>query len=222
MGLIRKTSETDGIIVAQPAASAEEPQFESLKPEALSTQYEQQDLAGRRAMIKSLAKAPEALAFLVGQARVEHHPLLLQGLFDSVISLARNEALEEQAIHAVLDLLREGNASVRSHSVTFLSAFPKATGAVIPKLLQDENPDTRLYALDVIQHLVHPDVPLWLNDLLEREQHANVMASAIDRCLEAGCTELQSRADEIAERFSDTPFIRFALTFASKRLEGIH
>ena len=216
MGLIRNNLPAD--VVAEPAP---QPDAAALEPTALAEHYRALDRDQRRQMVKTLAVAPHALDFVVEQARTEVDPLLSQTLFDCLIAIARLDGMEKAAVTAVLGLLRDGDAGVRSHAVGLLSAFPETTGAIMPDLLQDPSTDVRLYALDILQHLVHPGVPRWLNDVLDRECHPNVMASAIDRSLEIGSTGLATRIDDIAARFAGTPFIQFALTLAGQRLSGI-
>lgn len=222
MGLMKKTTRSDEIVEAQPDDREEPMQFASFTEESLNDVYRVLDTESRRKMLKELASIPESLPFLIGKAKCETNPRLRQSLFDTLILIARHENLEQETVEAVLELLCDGDAEVRSHAVGFLSVFPRATGKVMPALLGDDNPDTRLYALDVLQHLVHPDVPVWLTGVLQSEQHPNVMASAIDRCIEAGCIDLSAMADDIAARFQGSPFIGFALSLATKRLEGIH
>lgn len=221
MGLIRKAESTVADCPQQVPAPAEAATIASLEPTALRNQYRALNHDDKRQLLKTLAAMPEALPFLVDQVLVEEHPLLQQSFFDSLVSLARIDGQANDVVGSVLRLLREGDASRRSLAVRFLSAFPEACAQIVPDLLQDPDVDTRLYALDIIQHLVHPQVPLWLANVLEQETHPNVIASAIDRSLEAGCTELQPLFDKVARRFSQVPFVQFSIRLAQQRLGGI-
>ncbi len=221
MGLIKKivTDEpTQPIECADQSSAAHIP---TLDPIALRTHYLSLDQTGRRQILKALAATPEALEFFLNQALEEDQPLLLQLIFDSLMSLAQIDGQERSVVSAMLRLMREGDASRRGLAVRFLSAFPHVTAEIVPTLLRDPDVDIRLYALDVIQHLVHPDVPNWIVSVLESEEHPNVIASAIDRGLEAGCTELQPLFRSVSERFSHVPFVQFVVKLAHRRLGGL-
>ena len=220
MGLIKKVPLTEPVnsVDEQPTAAHYQVNVQDIP--GLRAHYAELGCEERRKFVKTLGESPEALPFLTELAQQETANLLQQAIFDSLLTQART-GNENAAISAVVELLREGNAMQRSLAVRLLSAFPEATAEVLPTLLQDRSADIRLYALDVIQHLVHPKVPSWLKLVMENETHPNVIASAIDRTLEAGCTELRPDLERVAARFSSTPLITFAIELAKTRLGGI-
>lgn len=220
MGLIKKVSSYEPVhsVAEQPITA--QPHVNGLDVPGLRAHYSDLEYEERRKFLKTLNQSPESLEFLTELVQKETSPLLQQATFDSLMTQAQF-GNESAVIPAVVELLRTGDAMQRSAAVRFLSAFPEPTGELVPDLLQDESADIRLYALDVIQHLVHPDVPSWLKLVMENESHPNVITSAIDRALEAGCTELQGSLEQVAERFSSTPLITFAVELAKSRLSGI-
>jgi replication-associated recombination protein RarA len=65
-----------------------------------------------------------------------------------------------------------------------------------------------------------PDATRLLCDLIEREQHPNVCAAAIDVLTEVGTPEAIPVLEKCAVRFAETPFLPFAISVAIARISG--
>ena len=59
-----------------------------------------------------------------------------------------------------------------------------------------------------------------LCNLLESESHPNVCAAAIDVLAEVGTRDALPTLKACAERFSDTPFLSFAVSTTIARISG--
>jgi HEAT repeat protein len=211
---------------------------EALLPfEELLGQVQDKDLSVKRSAIKSLAHYPESIVTLVSLLEENEHQLIRQAVFDSLRRIAlqslvisrleldnlmtQPHSLAEQIVKSVLELINHRDAQLRNQVICFLSEFPQLIAPYIPYLLNDKKADTRLYTLDILRQLIHPDIPNWIRQCLEKEQDINVLTSAIDRAAECGCIELVDDIEMLATRYKLNPMVSFAAAIAVDRLGGV-
>jgi HEAT repeat protein len=87
-------------------------------------------------------------------------------------------------------------------------------------LLTDRDSDVRLLAAELARNMPAPQATQLLCDLIEREQHPNVCAAAIDVLAEVGTRDAVPALRICAKRFSGTSFLPFAVTVAIARISG--
>jgi HEAT repeat protein len=87
-------------------------------------------------------------------------------------------------------------------------------------LLSDPDSDVRILATELTRTLLEADTTRLLCELLEREQHANVCAAAIDVLADVGTREALPALRTCAERFAGSPFLPFAVSVAIARISG--
>ena len=91
---------------------------------------------------------------------------------------------------------------------------------VMSKLLSDSDSDIRIFAIDILESLKHPDVENWLIDVLDHEDHVNVCAGAVNLLGEVGSEKSLEALERVREKFSDVQYIKFAVDIALKRIKG--
>jgi hypothetical protein len=99
-----------------------------------------------------------------------------------------------------------------------MQGMPNEVSTYIEDLLHDHDSDVRIFAIDILQTLTHPDSPKWLIDVIARDQHVNVVATAIDRITEIGTPDMLAVIKSVAQRFPEEPYIEFLVNLAIKRL----
>jgi HEAT repeat protein len=87
-------------------------------------------------------------------------------------------------------------------------------------LLSDGDSDVRLLATELARNMNASDATGLLCDLIEREQHPNVCAAAIEVLTEVGTPAALPALEKCALRFADTPFLPFAIAVAIARISG--
>jgi HEAT repeat protein len=87
-------------------------------------------------------------------------------------------------------------------------------------MLADPDSDLRIFAINVLAALPHPDVPVWLRHVVASDPHVNVCAAALDALAEVGEPDAIPDLRALAERFSDVEFIRFAVDATIRRIRG--
>lgn len=181
----------------------------------LSQQLTSADPVQRRHAARDLAHLPQAGAVL-GQALArETDASVRQALFTSLGTLG-----DEAAVQALIPLLRTEDAGLRNGAIETLSHLPQAVGPSIQRLLQDADPDVRLFTVNLLGDLRHAEVNTWLCQVLRQEPEVNVVAAAIEVLAETGGAPERAALIHARDRFLDDPFIGFATQVALERIEA--
>jgi HEAT repeat protein len=167
----------------------------------------------RRWAARDLAAHPEAAAALVGQLRSEPENSVRQ-----VILTALTQIGNDTAIQGLIDCLYLEDAMLRNAAIEVLKELPEQVAPFMGKLLQDPDPDVRIFAVDVLESLRHPRVEDWLIEVISQDPHVNVCATAVDLLGEVGSDQAKAALIALKQRFADEPYIQFASDLALKRI----
>lgn len=124
----------------------------------------------------------------------------------------------EDAVAALIELLRSNDAWLRNETIEVLKGMPQAIGTHMARLLKDPDPDVRIFAVNVLESLRHPQVVPWLVQVIEQDAHVNVCATALDLLAETGDESCLSALDSVQQRFSDEPYLQFVAKIARDRI----
>jgi len=119
-----------------------------------------------------------------------------------------------------LPFLRSQDAGVRAAAIEALQAMPGAVAPFMAPLLSDGDADVRLLATELTRNMDASEATRLLCDLIEREQHPNVCAAAVDVLTEVGTPQALPALEKCAARFAATPFLPFAISVAIARISG--
>lgn len=183
----------------------------------LIAQLRSTDPEQRRWAARDLAShnTPDTIAALGAQLLQEHDHGVREALFSSLA-----QASSEAAAAALLPLLRSEDALLRNRAMETLAGMPNAVAPRIAALLQDRDPDVRILTINLLGELRHAQVTPWLLQVLHRDEHTNVVATAIEVLAEAGLPEHVPALREARQRFAQDPFIGFAVDLAIERIEA--
>ena len=193
----RRGSAPGGIATANP------PTLESSDPEC------------RWAAARALAGHPEAVTALSEALARETVPRVREAIMTALIRIGDTASVE-----AILPYLRSQNAGLRAAAIEALQAMPSAIAPFIAPLFSDTDSDMRLLATELARNIKASEATPLLCDLIEREQHPNVCAAAIDVLIEVGTPEALPALEKCAVRFAATPFLPFAISMAIARISG--
>ena len=118
----------------------------------------------------------------------------------------------------VAALLRSQDAGLRAATIEALQSLPNAISPYVDQLLEDSDSDVRLLATELVRNMPAENATQALCRLLEREQHANVCAAAIELLAEVGTRDAVPALRSCAERFAGVPFVAFAASTAIARI----
>lgn len=124
------------------------------------------------------------------------------------------------SVEAILPYLRSQDAGVRGDAIEALQALPDAIAPFMAPLLSDSDSDVRLLATELARNMDAAESTRLLCSLIEREQHPNVCAAAIEVLTEVGTPQALPALKKCAVRFAATPFLPFAISVAIARISG--
>jgi len=134
------------------------------------------------------------------------------------ISLAKIGGAE--VVSGLLPLLRSDDAALRCSVIDVLKELPKDVAPQMEALLDDPNPDVRIFVVNVLEALRHPKVEDWLIAVIRMDPNVNVVATALDLLGEVGTESALPALDTVPKRFPDEPFIAFAVNHAIQCIGG--
>ena len=165
-----------------------------------------------RGLSGGIEVACRALAAASGRERV---PRVREAIMTALMRVGNRASVE-----ALLPYLRSQDAALRAAAIEALQALPEAIAPFMASLLSDSDSDVRLLATELARKMNAPEATRLLCGLIEREQHPNVCAAAIDVLTEVGTPEAVPSLQKCAVRFAETPFLPFAISVAIARVSG--
>ena len=184
-------------------------------PAGLVGQLGGSDPEQRRWAARDLAGLPPAAAALGARLALEQDASVRDVLFTSLATIANDVAVD-----ALLPLLRSEDASLRNDAIETLARMPKAVAPRINALLADPDVDVRIFAVNLLGELRHPNVPAWLSQVLGTERDVNVVAAAIEVFAEVGEPAHVPLLEATRRRFGDVAFIGFAVAMTIERIQS--
>jgi len=125
---------------------------------------------------------------------------------------------DQQAIPGLVSALRSEEAALRNEVIEALKQWHEAVAPVMRSLLNDADSDLRIFAVNILESLRHPDVETWLREVIESDPHVNVCGTAVDLLGEVGSPAVLDSLQGLKQRFANEPYIQFAAKLAIKRI----
>lgn len=180
---------------------------------SLAEQLASQDPLVRRWAARDLADCPTASATLVARLACEPDISVREIIFSSLASLG-----DEVAVAGLIDCLRSEDALLRNESIEILKQLPDAVAPIMENMLVEPDADLRIFAVNILESLCHPDVEKWLINVIERDVNVNVCATALDLLVEVGSNISEPALTQLKVRFANEPYICFAVDMALQRI----
>lgn len=179
----------------------------------LVLELENTDPLARRWAARDLATSPEAAAALVSRLQREGDASVREIILSTLTCLGN-----EVAVAGLVQCLRSGDAALRNEAIEAMKQLPAEVGAIVRGLLADADADVRIFTVNILESLRHPDVEAWLIEVIENDREVNVCATAVDLLAEVGSPAAFEPLQQIKVRFADEPYIQFAADLALKRI----
>jgi HEAT repeat protein len=171
--------------------------------------------AARRSAARSLGDRSENAAALLECLAHEQDRSVQETLLSSL-----TEVGDIEVARTLTGYLDSDDAWLRNAVIEALQGMPEATAGVLDELLRHDDPDLRIFAVNVLAGLRLARTTDWLAGVFQTETHLNVCAAAIDVAAEVGTPEMGEALRALVLRFPDEPFIAFAVDAALRRIGG--
>ena len=128
---------------------------------------------------------------------------------------------DPSAVSGLAACLRSEDAALRNDVIEAFRQLGDEVAPILRSLLGDPDPDVRIFAVNILDSERHPDAERWLIEVIERDAHVNVCATAVDLLCEVGTEAAIDPLLQLKARFIREPYIQFAAELALKRIREI-
>lgn len=169
----------------------------------------------RRWAARDLINCPDDAMALVERLKIEPENSVREVILTTLTCLG-----DQTAVNGLVECLRSEDASLRNETIEAMKQLPDEVAPIMQGLLSDRDSDVRIFAVNILESLRHPDVERWLIDVIEQDQHVNVCATALDLLGEVATQAAELPLTRLKARFKDEPYIQFAADIALKSILG--
>lgn len=181
----------------------------------LLVSLEDDNATTRRWAARDLANCPDAAVALVSRLKREAELSVREVILSTLTQLG-----DATAVAGLVDCLRSDDAALRNEAVEAMKQLPFEVAPMMQGLLGDPDPDVRIFTVNILESLCHPDVEAWLIEVISTDAHINVCATAVDLLSEVGTQQSLAPLAQLKRRFPDAPYIQFAADLALRRLRA--
>jgi HEAT repeat protein len=182
----------------------------------LAAALDDSDAAGRRQAAREIVQCPDAAAALVRRLKREKDAAVREAILTALIHLN-----DPSAVGGLVDCLRSGDASLRNEVIETFKQMGDKMAPVLRSLLLDPDADVRIFVVNILEFEQNPAVESWLIEVIERDAHVNVCATALDLLCEVGTEAALDPLARLKARFPSEPYIQFAADLALKRIREV-
>ena len=169
----------------------------------------------RRWAARDLSSYPQASEALMQQLSQEPDRSVREAIFVSLTQIGN-----QVAVDGLITCLRSEVVNLRNDAIEAMKLMPDAVAPMMQGLLHDPDPDIRIFAVNILESLRHPQVESWLIDVITKDPHLNVCATALDLLAEVGSQQAIEPLQQLKQKFADEPFVQFAIDIALTRIQG--
>ena len=179
----------------------------------LATQLQHERAETRRWAARDLADCPDSAAVLVAQLQAEADASVREVILTTLTHLGNATAVD-----GLVQCMRSEDAALRNEAIEAMKQLPEAVAPIMRGLLTDPDSDLRIFAVNILESLRHPEVERWLAEVIERDPHVNVCATAVDLLGEVGSRTVLEPLLRLKARYAKEPYIQFAADLAIQRI----
>jgi HEAT repeat protein len=184
--------------------------------DGLVRELDNADSAARRWAARDLAGHPGASVPLLTRLQREDEVSVREVILTALMRIA-----DSTAIAGLVACLRSEDANLRNEAIEAMKSLPVEVAPIMRGLLADSDPDVRIFAINILESLRHPDVEAWLIEVIEQEPMVNVCGTAVDLLSEVGSSASHDALERLRARFASEPYIQFAAILALKRIAPV-
>lgn len=181
--------------------------------EQLAAALEDADAVVRRQAARDIVHCPHAARELVGRLKREEDRAVREVILNSLVRLN-----DPSAVSGLVDCLRSEDAALRNEVIDTFKQLGDEVAPVLRSLLGDPDPDVRILVVNILDSERHPEIERWLIEVIERDAHVNVCATAVDLLCEVGTEAAIDPLVRLKGRFRSEAYLQFAADLALKRI----
>jgi len=169
------------------------------------------DARERRRAVIAAAIHPDSAAAFCGLFGLEEDHHVREAILSGLMANPSSAVVE-----GLLPYLRCDDTDLRNGVIEALRVMPDAVAPYLDALLEDPDSDVRIAAVAILASTPRPQATRRLVEVLERDEHVNVCATAVEALAEIGGPEAVEPLGRVAARFPNDPFLAFIADAASR------
>ena len=154
-----------------------------------------------------------AAAALVGRLKIEQDISVREVILTTLTRMG-----DPLAVAGLVAFLRSEDPALRNEAIEAMKQLPDEMAPILRDLLADTDPDVRIFTVNILESLRHPEVEAWLLAVIDNDPHINVCATAVDLLCEVGTPAALEPLARLKARFAEEPYIQFATALALTRI----
>jgi HEAT repeat protein len=184
--------------------------------EKLVAELEDSDATVRRHAAQKITPCLDASSALISRLKREENTAVREAILNSLLRLH-----DPSIAIGLADCLRSEDVALRNDVIEAFKQLGNDAAPILHSLLTDPDPDVRIFAVNILNSEHYPDAEHWLIEVIERDAHVNVCASAVDLLCEVGTEVAIDPLLRLKARFAHEAYIQFAADLALKRIREI-
>lgn len=173
-----------------------------------------QDVATRRNAARDLAGCPQAAPALCAAVALEAHESVRVPMFTALIRIGTKEAAS-----GLIPLLASEDPGLRNGAIEALKTMPGSAAECISEIFAGST-DVRIFGVEILGALAHPERQNWLLQVIEADDEVNVCAAAVEALLDCGDRAAIGPLQALLARYPDEPFLAFSIRAVLERIKG--
>lgn len=167
----------------------------------------------RWAAARAAGALPDSAAALAAALPRETDSRVREAMFTGLVRIGTRDSIAQ-----LLPMLRSDDSALRGGALDALRSSPVAAHEFLPQLLRDPDADVRILSCELARNLPGEEASRALCALLAHEHEVNVCAAAIEVLAEVGDQAALPALAHCAQRFSQVPYLGFAIKLATDRI----
>ncbi len=156
----------------------------------------------------------DMLSKLFPQNNIEDHVFI-----DAAFISFKEKPKRKEDFDKMFEMLKSDNAYLRNAVIKFLQDYGEEAKDFIKELMEDEDKDIRIFAINILGDVKYEDSIDMLRHFIVKEQDINALMTAVDYLGEIG-DESDIPLLEAIKKEKNDPYVTFGVDMAIKRIKG--
>lgn len=208
MGLKKKSNASDDTVIQQ-----EEKRSAERTPQQLVADLASSDSSVRRWAVRDLSSEENAHKVFLERLPAENDPAVIEALFSAL-----EHNMTDADASQLIGMLKSEQVQLRNGAIELMQQNPDLFAHNVHKLMQDDDPDTRIFCVDIIGAVAHPDALNWLHHFALNDDNENVVGTALDKLAEVSDSSTYDILQTVESRFPNHAYISFVISLIRNQL----
>jgi len=147
--------------------------------EQLISDLNSSDSDVRRGAVRDLSGQKDAHDAFIYRLPQEDDPTVSEALFSAL-----EHDMTQSHASQVITMLKSEHVQLRNGAIELMQQNPDIFAANVNLLMNDEDPDTRIFCVDIIGAVAHIDAVNWLHQFALNDDNENGVGTALDKLAE--------------------------------------